>query len=153
MTNNKIDPKAITIEHIRIIHSDVTSTEQYRDNPQKLSKIEIQNKQNSAFNFQEKRMRIRLNTLLQGVDQNLEKLGVSGEFLIEFHTYVDNFDDFVIEESEEKKISGTLMSTLISIVYSTARGIIFEKLQGTYLSGCILPVINPDDLIEKQSSK
>lgn len=35
----------------------------------------------------------------------------------------------------------------MSIIYSTSRGLIYEKVQGTDLNGLILPVINPHVLI------
>lgn len=147
MTKNKIDPEAITIEHIRIIQSNITTEKPFRDNPQKIDQFEITNTQNSAFNFEEKRIRIRLNTCVKGLNENQEELGVSGDFVIEFHLYIDNFNDFVTEEKGGKRVSDSLGSTLVGIIYSTSRGIIYEKIQGTDLSGCILPVINPHSLI------
>jgi hypothetical protein len=148
MTNKKIQPESIEIENIRIVHSTITTSEGYENNPEKPDQIEVQYKQDSAFNIEKKRIRIRLTTSLEGLDKNRERLGVSGEFMLEFHIYVDNMEDYIIEEYEEKRVSDLLGNTLMGIVYSTARGIIYERIHGTYLSGCILPVIDPRNLIK-----
>lgn len=46
-----------------------------------------------------------------------------------------------------------LGTTLMGIVYSTARGIILERTQGTFFNGVILPVINPNKLIKPKSKQ
>ncbi|MFW6224634.1 MAG: hypothetical protein ACOC4B_00025 [Bacteroidota bacterium] len=153
MINNKVKSELIEIESIRMIHSNISTDENYKDMPQPISEIEVKYKQDSAFNTEENKIRIRLNTSLEGLDKNKEKLGVSGNFIIEFHVSVGNFDDFVVvNEDGEKKVSDVLGNTLMGIVYSTARGIIFTYLQGTYLSGSILPVIDPSTLTHKKNS-
>ncbi|GAH33667.1 unnamed protein product [marine sediment metagenome] len=90
--------------------------------------------------------------------QNDKELGLNGEYGIEFLFEIDNFEEFIEKNDEEKHtdgtndqedsmVSGVLGGTLMGIVYSTARGMILERTQGTYFKGVILPVINPNDLI------
>jgi hypothetical protein len=42
--------------------------------------------------------------------------------------------------------------TINGIVYSTARGIVYEKTIATPFGGVLLPVIDPDLLIENKST-
>ena len=64
---------------------------------------------------------------------------------------VENLIDFLDKvETEDKpryNIDGGLGSTLVSIAYSTVRGIIFTRTQGTSLGSVILPVIDPKKLM------
>jgi hypothetical protein len=46
----------------------------------------------------------------------------------------------------------SLGNALASITYSTSRGILMTRFQGTALSDFILPVINPNNLLEKGSN-
>lgn len=95
-------------------------------------------------------MRIRLEIVLEGVDDNDNEIGLHGEYGIEFQLHVENLTEF-LEESENgqgKSIDGKLGPTLLAIVYSTARGIIIERTQATYFNGVILPVIDPNELIK-----
>ncbi|MNY64312.1 hypothetical protein D3C86_2014030 [compost metagenome] len=46
-------------------------------------------------------------------------------------------------------IHPALGNALASITYSTSRGILMTRFQGTVLSDFILPVIDPNSLLEK----
>lgn len=75
-------------------------------------------------------------------------LPVRGSYTHEIIFIVDNLKDFLIlNETDEYKIDGSLGSTIVSIAYSTIRGIIFTRTQGTSLGSVILPVINPKKLM------
>lgn len=47
-------------------------------------------------------------------------------------------------------IPDTFLTTLVSLAYSTTRGIILVKGAGTILGGIILPIIDPRKLLPKQ---
>jgi len=58
---------------------------------------------------------------------------------------VENLDEFLVNKKQEApvEIDINLMGTLMGIVYSTSRGIIMQRTQGTILNGVILSVIDP----------
>ena len=62
---------------------------------------------------------------------------------------VENLDELIIIKHQEKEIevNGDLNNALASISYSTARGILMTRFQGTALNNFILPVVSPDRLI------
>lgn len=91
---------------------------------------------------------MRLEALLDGINKKEEPIGIQGNFGIEFHFRVDNLEAFLENKEGENKIQGLLGTTLISIAFSTARGIIFEKTLNTPLNGIILPVIDPAAMIK-----
>lgn len=78
---------------------------------------------------------------------------ISANFTIEFDFNIENLSDFrtVKEESPEEvniHIRKELGIKLMSIVYSTARGIILTRTAGTVLDGIILPVIDPESILD-----
>lgn len=146
---SQITPEKISIFYVKVYKSNNYSTPEYLDKPIKPANIKVQLSQTSAFNHEEKNIRIRLEILLEGVDEQDKALGLHGEYGIEFQMHVDNFGDYVVKDNDEIKIDGQLGVTALSIAYSTARGIIIERSQSSLLSGVILPVVNPKDLLEK----
>jgi len=145
---SKINPESISIFHINVYKSSVNSSEVYIDIPQKPSNFRVSYSQNFAFNLELKNIRLRLEVLLDGINEKEEPIGIQGSFGIEFHFHVDNLEEFLENKEGENKIQGLLGITLISIAFSTSRGIILEKTLNTPLNGIILPVIDPAAMIK-----
>jgi preprotein translocase subunit SecB len=146
---NKINPDLISILSLKIFKSGVSTTGEYMDHPVQPDGIEIKVGQSTAFDFGTKRIRVRLNVELEATNKKKEPVGLTGEYVLEFIIQVENLDDFIIEREDKKQVDVALGSTINGIVYSTARGIIYERTAATAFGGFILPVINPNHLIEK----
>lgn len=144
---SSIIPDKISIFYIKVYKSNHSSSEEYLENPVKPANIKVQLNQNSAFNLEEKNIRIRLEIILSGVDEQDKEIGLSGEYGIEFQLHIENLEDYITKEGEEIRIDNQLGVTVLSIVYSTARGILIERTQLTLLNGVILPILDPKDLI------
>lgn len=151
MKQNKINPQDIHLLKISIFKSFIERQEKFLDQPF----IEPKNysfsfAQKSAFNHKEKMVRIQLFILLKAQGDNATNLGIQGEFGIEFHYKIENFDNhYTTDENGKLLYDASLGATLMSISYSTSRGIILQQTQGSIisLSGVIMPVINPTDLL------
>jgi hypothetical protein len=153
---NRIAPDKIHITSIKIFKSNLNVTPEYLEDPVTPEEIKVGYSQESGFYPEENRIRIRLEVQLIALGKEKNELGLNGEYSIEFHFIVENLKEFVIKpENDEKSkkdfesplLSGVLGGTIMSIAYSTARGIILERTQGTFFDGVILPVINPNDLL------
>ncbi len=142
-----IKPDLIHVISMNVYKASVNTSDEYLDNPTSFENISVAYAQDSAYNIKEKGVRIRLEAKLEGHDDDDKNLGLEAEYGIEFHFVVDNIEDFIDEEKEEVEIKGILWGTLVGIAYSTARGIIFDRTQGTFFKGVILPVIDPKKLI------
>jgi len=94
---------------------------------------------------------LQLMVAIEARDKSDNPLNVKGSYTHEIVFKVENLIDFLDKvESEDKpryNIDGGLGSTLVSIAYSTVRGIIFTRTQGTSLGSVILPVIDPKKLM------
>lgn len=147
---SKIIPEDISIFFVKVYKSNHATSPEYLDNPQKPYNIKVRFAQESALNENDQNVRIRLEIVLDGVDENEKEVGLHGEYGIEFQLHVENLGQFLLdnENGQGKSIDGKLGPTLLAIVYSTARGIIIERTQATYFNGVILPVIDPNDLLK-----
>lgn len=147
---SNIDPSKIKINCINIYKTNIFAEDSYLTNPQEVKNTRVGLSQESRFDFANKFVAVKLNVILEAINNDQEIMGVTGEFGIEFILNIDNLDLFLEQNSSDNsiKVSGELGATIMGIIYSTARGIILEKTQNSYLRGIILPVINPADLLK-----
>lgn len=100
-------------------------------------------------NLKDERVKIglRVNIKLKNTPEDSE-----ATFIIDFHFQIENLNKFYsTEESGQIVFSGLFIATLLGLSFSTARGIVLERLSNTNFSGIILPVIDPKELLEKKS--
>ena len=72
---------------------------------------------------------------------------VNAEYKTEYIFTVENLSQFSEKKEEVVLLDTSMAATLMGIAYSTTRGIILTRTQGTLLDGVLLPVLNPKDLI------
>jgi hypothetical protein len=81
--------------------------------------------------------------------QNLEE--ARGSFHLVFIYRIENLDELANWGNfNVLELNPTLGHALASITYSTARGILLTRLQGTAFAGFILPIINPAILLSRK---
>lgn len=66
---------------------------------------------------------------------------------------IKNLSSFIKINNKKFILPDDLLKTLIDLTYSTARGIIFSKTQGSFLNQFILPVIDPKALIQSMMNQ
>lgn len=71
------------------------------------------------------------------------------EFNFVYIYNLDNFDELIeFDKGSLSSINEHLMPSVAAISFSTSRGILMTRLQGTAMKDYILPIINPDDLLK-----
>ncbi|MGO1245680.1 MAG: hypothetical protein ACTHZ1_09200 [Sphingobacterium sp.] len=133
----------ILAEKIRLLnmHPQKDFFDNQFDSGQKEIKLAVA--QSTKHNIEIKSFKITLSVLLECDDK------IIAEYIYDFFFEVENILDFLTDEGKQI-FSGNLIGTLLSISYSTLRGITYVKLSDTNLKGFILPVINPNDLLKSK---
>ncbi len=105
---------------------------------------------NLSFDLENKLIRAELTIDIKSrskAKSNQEE--ASCEFTFVFIFKVENIHELTeLDNSKIVVLKGGLGNALSSISYSTARGILISRLQGTSLQDFMLPVINPNDLLK-----
>ncbi|MEZ4942833.1 MAG: hypothetical protein R3D58_18325 [Saprospiraceae bacterium] len=102
-----------------------------------------------AFNLKKKWIKADIQIKAQTDSAGKNKEEADGFFHIAFFYEVENLDDLAKEtDPNVLQIHPGLANAIASISYSTARGIILTRFQGTALRGFILPVIDPNGLVK-----
>lgn len=140
-------PTPFDIDKVRI--DDILITNASIENRDNLSELEKGHHQfdltygfDPALNVEQKKARFVFNCEIRVFDNNRNWLGVSGKFAIAFFFSVENLDGLVSNRGENTEIDTDLMISLANITYSTSRGIIFTRCQGTIIKKIIFPVIS-----------
>lgn len=103
--------------------------------------IDIKMGQKTMHNLQNSTVKITLSIDLSTQGRNV------ANFLNDSFFYIENLSDYIVNDSKKVEFNGSFIATLISIAYSTLRGILLEKCKDTVLKDFSLPIINPNKLL------
>jgi hypothetical protein len=114
--------------------------------------------ENQVFNY-DINLEHKLNTPEQAliiicsvIINNKDKSGIFGKFTAGCIFYIENFEDFVVEDDENIiDLPDNFIVSLNSITISTVRGMMAGFYRGTYLHNAILPMINPASFSKKKA--
>ena len=102
-----------------------------------------------AFNLVKKLIKADIQIKVQTESDGKNKEEADGFFHIAFFFTVENLGELTQESHIGIiEVHPGLANAIASITYSTARGVILSRFQGTALCDFILPVINPNTLLK-----
>lgn len=106
-----------------------------------------------GFDYDKKIMGITIEVNIVAMNNAIGELPITGSYTHEIIFEIDNLHDFIDANTENDSthylMDATMTVTAISIAFSTIRGIIFNRTQGTSLSSVILPIIDPKEFVKK----
>lgn len=144
--DRKIDANKIQILSIKTLKGNIDA--QSDANTESIAEHSFNIELETGLNLEEKVVGLKLVVQIDALDKNDKPVNIRGSYTHEVIFRVENLNDFVdTNEAAGNKIDGTLGSTLVSIAYSTVRGILFIRTQGTSLGVVTLPVVDPLKLI------
>lgn len=147
----KIDPEKIHMLRIKTIKGRIMNDSETDSSV--IAGYRFTNDIATAINEAEQIVGLKLTVYIDTLDNKKQKLDIQASYTHEFVFKVDNLSDFIFSEEEkaaaenEDGIDPLLIGTLAGIAYSTTRGIIITRTQGTALNAVILPVIDPKKLM------
>ena len=76
----------------------------------------------------------------------------TAKFMFVYIYELENFDELIVfKKGKISIINEHVMPSVAAISFSTSRGILMTRLQGTAMKDYILPIINPDELLTDDS--
>lgn len=151
MSANMLQPDKIEIVDFKIIKGQINSPFDF----------EIENVEGHTFNvdfelgfnLDDKLVKADFSVNVETKSKEADIEEAIGAFGFVYVFYVDNIEELTtLEKDQTVTLHPSLGNALASITYSTSRGILMTRFQGTALSDFILPVINPNNLLEKGSN-
>ena len=146
--NNLFIPEKITIIEFKMVKGQVDTPEEFD-----ISKVQghhIDNSLQLGFNLEDKLVKADFSTKISTESNGRNLKESTGNFHLVFIFSVENLDDLAKSGKDHLiELHSALGNALSSITYSTSRGILLTRLQGTAFQDFILPVINPNTLLNK----
>ncbi|CAM4137725.1 hypothetical protein FLSI110296_15640 [Flavobacterium sinopsychrotolerans] len=150
MSANILQPEKIEIVDFKIIKGQINSPFDFEK--EKVAGHTFNVDFELGFNLEDKLVKADFSVHVETKSNEDSIEEAVGNFSFVYVFYVDNIEELTtLEKDETITIHPALGNALASITYSTSRGILMTRFQGTVLSDFILPVINPNDLLEKGS--
>ncbi len=105
-----------------------------------------------GFNVDEKLIRADYQIALTTESKGKATQEASGQFHLVFIYHVENFEALAhMQKDNLVTLHPALANAITAVTYSTARGILLVRLQGTPFQYFILPIIDPNSLLHPQS--
>jgi hypothetical protein len=101
-----------------------------------------------AISRSHKRIRVIFICDISTSTMSSEKVDINGKFEIAYFFSVKDFDRMVKTENDNITLNLSLAASLVNIIYSTSRGVIYTRLQGTIFQKLILPVMSTEKLVD-----
>ncbi|MBP6184137.1 MAG: hypothetical protein KA479_04300 [Saprospiraceae bacterium] len=109
---------------------------------------ELDNSLKLVFNLQDKLAKADFTISIKTDSKGENESEASGNFHLIFIYHVENLEELAVPEKNNRlNLNPGLANALSSVTYSTSRGILLTRLQGTALQNFVLPIINPSKLI------
>ncbi len=144
--NAILQPEKIHLVDFKVVKNQVDSSSRFSTG--KVEGHELDFGFDLGFNLNDKLAKADFICKVLARDKQAET--AEGHFHFVFIFFVENLEELAILDKENKiTLSGGLGNVLASITYSTSRGILMTRLQDTAFQGFILPVINPNELLDK----
>lgn len=147
-TKMTVQAENIHLQYIKVVSGAINA------NPDldvtQIKAFDISFETESGTNLEANITRIIFKVELTGIDQNNKPLDINAQYAIDFAFQIDDLTNYLVfknEKTGETTLDGNLGTTLMAIVYSTTRGIVLTRTQGTILDGVILPILNPANLL------
>ncbi|KGO91735.1 hypothetical protein [Flavobacterium subsaxonicum] len=146
MSANILQPEKIQIATFKITKGQINSPFEFES-----SKVEGHNysvELDLGFNLQDKLVKADFSVAVETKSNGANAEEATGAFTFAYVFHIDNIEELTAMEKEEIVVlHPSLGNAIASITYSTSRGILLTRFQGTALNKFILPVIDPNELL------
>ena len=145
-SRGNLDLEQFDISEFRIASGHIKSPENFQ--PDKVKTHDFEVDLNLAFNVDERLVRATFSVDIETDSEGENPEEAFGSFEFVFIFSVENLEEQLEEDDEGNlQIDPFLGNAISAVTFSTSRGILMTRFNGTALQSFILPIINPDHLL------
>lgn len=146
---NVFDPEKISLIDFKMIKGQVDNPENFDIN--KVVGHQLDNSLQMGFNLDDKLAKADFTISVKTDSKGENESEATGNFHLIFIYRIENLEVLAIPEKNKRlNLNPGLANALSSVTYSTSRGILLTRLQGTALQNFVLPIINPNKLLHNK---
>ena len=148
---NIFDPEKISLIDFKMIKGQVDTPENFD-----ISKVvghQLDNSLQLGFNLDDKLAKADFTVSVKTDSKGENEVEATGNFHLIFIYRIENLEELATPEQNKRlNLNPGLANALSSVTYSTSRGILLTRLQGTALQNFVLPIINPNNLLHNKKN-
>lgn len=148
---NVFDPEKITLIDFKMIKGQVDTPENFD-----ISKVvghQLDNSLQLGFNLDDKLAKADFTVSVKTDSKGENETEATGNFHLIFIYRIENLEELATPKKNKRlNLNPGLANALSSVTYSTSRGILLTRLQGTALQNFVLPIINPNNLLHNKKN-
>lgn len=149
LDKSKFNPEKINLVDCKIIKAQVDMPENFDLN--KVTGYKLDNTLQLGFNLEDKLAKADFTINIQSDSKGDNEFEASGDFHLVYIYRIENLEELaVLDKNNRVDLNPSLANALSSVTYSTSRGILITRLQGTALQNFVLPIINPNYLLRSK---
>lgn len=146
---NVFDVEKIELIEFKMIKGQVDNPENFDVN--KVAGHQLDNSLQLSFNLDDKLAKADFTVSIKTDSKDENESEATGNFHLIFIYRIENLEDLAkAEKNKRLNLNPGLANALSSVTYSTSRGILLTRLQGTALQNFVLPIINPNKLLHNK---
>lgn len=143
------DPEKVTLIDFKMIKGQVDTPENF--DIIKVNGHTLDNSLQLGFNLDDKLAKADFTISVKTDSKGENETEATGNFHLIFIYRIDNMEELAKPEKNKRlNLDPALANALSSVTYSTSRGILLTRLQGTALQNFVLPIINPSKLLHNK---
>lgn len=146
---NVFDPEKIALIDFKMIKGQVNTPENFYIN--KVVGYHLDNSLQLSFNLDDKLAKADFTVNVKTDSKGENESEATGNFHLIFIYRIENLEELtILKKNKRLNLNPGLANALSSVTYSTSRGILITRLQGTALQNFVLPIINPNKLLHNK---
>lgn len=146
---NIFDPEKIALIEFKMIKGQVDTPENFD-----ISKVvghQLGNSLQLGFNLDDKLAKADFTISVKTDSKGENEVEATGNFHLIFIYRIENLEELATPKKNKRlNLHPGLANALSSVTYSTSRGILLTRLQGTALQKFALPIIYPNKLLQNK---
>lgn len=143
------DPDKIALIDFKMIKGHAETSENF--DISKIAGHQLDNSLQLGFNLDDKLAKADFTVSVKTDSKGENESEATGNFHLIFIYRIENLEELaILEKNKRLNLNSGLANALSSVTYSTSRGILLTRLQGTALQNFILPIINPNKLLHNK---
>lgn len=146
-------PDKLSMVDYKLLKGQIDTPELF--NQENISGFFTDNSLQLGFNLQDKLAKAEISIQISSNSEKKNSKEATGNFELVYIFSVENLEELSSYENgtDDLLIDPVLANTLASISYSTSRGILLTRLQGTVFESFILPVIDISVLLQTSNKE
>jgi hypothetical protein len=139
-----------TAEKLHFLNFEIQSAEiksPFGFNPELVIKHDFKLNWDMGFDMEEHIIKADLGVAVTTNSEGKQAEEAYGAFQIAAYYHLENLEEMVKGTGDDRKIDPIMASQIAAVTFSTSRGIIYTRFQGTVLRDFILPIVNPMEIL------